>query len=74
MGDAVGPLELREGDHWHDLILRFNQLLPRLVSPSAASKHLAGTTEVEKTNDLDCPNDDPGHEAVGLSGVTRDSS
>ena len=43
LGDAVSPLELRRGDYWHDLLGRFNQLLPRL-QPAPPSRSLAHET------------------------------
>lgn len=74
MGDSVGPLELRDSDQWNDLILRFNELLPRLTSSLSSGEDLAGATDVKAINDLDCPNADHGHEVVGPFGVPRDSS
>jgi hypothetical protein len=39
LGDAVPPLEVRRGDYWHELLARFNQLLPR-IQPAARGTQL----------------------------------
>ena len=38
MGDSVSPLKLRKGDHWSDLVTRFNQLLDRIEDPNEGDK------------------------------------
>ena len=74
IGDSVGPLELRESDHWNDLILRFNQLLPRLQTSSASARQLDPGGDANAISDLDCSTVDHAHEVACSSGETRDSS
>ncbi len=74
IGDAVRPMELRSSDHWNDLVLRFNQLLPRLQSTSTRERDLAGIADASDLSDPDCLTADHGREAFDSSGASRDSS